>query len=123
MTAQVEHRNHHEKATAYGTSGHTHHRRRMEQDGVAVGYWACEKVNWAPCPDEPDPFARLLVKLAERVVPVDEPERLHSRDRCRYGHGAEFQTWNNQHHPICVECRRLASLKAGMKRAADRIAA
>jgi len=103
MTAQVEHRNHHEKATAYGTGGHTHHRRRMEQDGVAVGYWACEKVGWDPCPDEPDPFARLLVKLAERVVPVKETSE--PRSVCETHPEERWKLYSVRAGWVCLDCR------------------
>ena len=125
MSAEVTHRNHHESHIAYGTGNHNHHRGRLERDGAAVGYSRCD-LGTGPlraCPDEPDPLERLLVKLAEAAARQPVVGILPSRDRCRYGHGAEHQTWNSQHHPICVECRRLASMKARMKRSASAIVA
>lgn len=105
-----------------GTGGHTHHRSAIEHDGLRVGFWRCAQ-GIGPtfhCPDEPDPWILMQRKVAERrerrasaVMPA--------RDRCRYGHAAEYQTRNRQGSAICVECRRLASMKARMKRSASAI--
>ena len=120
MSAETVHRNHHESHIAFGTSGHTHHRRILERGGQRVAFWSCERNDWGPCPDEPDPEARLLVKLAA-AREARAAARMPARDRCRYGHAAEYQTRNRQGSAICVECRRLASMKARMKRSASAI--
>lgn len=120
MSAETVHRNHHESHIAFGTSGHTHHRRILERGGQRVAFWACERNGWGPCPDEPDPEARLLVKLAA-AREARAAAWMPARDRCRYGHAAEYQTRNRQGSAICVECRRLASMKARMKRSASAI--
>jgi hypothetical protein len=122
MSAEVTHRNHHESHIAFGTGPHNHHRGRLERDGAAVGYSVC-MMGTGPlraCPDEPDPEARLLVKLAT-AREARAAARMPARDRCRYGHAAEYQTRNRQGSAICVECRRLASMKARMKRSASAI--
>ena len=120
MSAETVHRNHHESHIAFGTSGHAHHRRILERGGQRVAFWACERNGWGPCPDEPDPEARLLAKLAA-AREARAAARMPARDRCRYGHAAEYQTRNRQGSAICVECRRLASMKARMKRSASAI--
>ena len=120
MTAELTHRNHHEKITAYGTGTHTHHRARLSHGSEAVGYWRCAQ-GTAPtfhCPDDPDPWLALTEKIVRRGALL-----MPTRDRCRYGHAAEYQTRNKQGSAICLECRRLASVKARMKRAATAIVA
>ncbi len=123
MSAETVHRDHHQTFTlARGTGPHNHHRGRLERGGQAVGYSIC-LMGTGPlraCPDEPDPEARLLAKLAA-AREARAAARMPARDRCRYGHAAEYQTRNRQGSAICVECRRLASMKARMKRSASAI--
>ena len=115
MSAETVHRNHHESHIAYGTSGHTHHRRILERGGQKVAFWACERNGWGPCPDEPDPEARLLVKLAERRRPVERAEEPRSLRQPAKGwlpcatvpwHGTSFKYLNKAGHQVCRECQR-----------------
>ena len=115
MSAETVHRNHHESHIAYGTSGHTHHRRILERGGQRVAFWACERNGWGPCPDEPDPEARLLVKLAERRRPVERAEEPRSLREPAKGwlpcptvpwHGTSFKYLNKAGHQVCRECQR-----------------
>jgi hypothetical protein len=108
--------------SAQGTGGHDHHRAVLERDGLRVGWWRCDRA--APgtqhCPDDPDPHDLMERKVAEGAA-RRATMTLPSRDRCRYGHGAEHQTRNSQGSAICIACRRQASARARMKRIADRI--
>ena len=115
MSAETVHRNHHESHIAFGTSGHTHHRRILERGGQKVAFWACERNGWGPCPDEPDPEARLLVKLAERRRPVERAEEPRSLRQPAKGwlpcptvpwHGTSFKYLNKAGHQVCRECQR-----------------
>lgn len=105
MSAETVHRNHHESHIAFGTSGHTHHRRILERGGQKVAFWACERNGWGPCPDEPDPEARLLVKLATArgrrdAAPVAEHRPVCDRhDRTRWRLYSERAGW------LCLDCR------------------
>ena len=109
MSAETVHRNHHESHIAFGTSGHTHHRRILERGGQRVAFWSCERNGWGPCPDEPDPEARLLVKLAERRGATTTSPRpfcdRHAPDKVRVYSG----------NRLCLDCR-------SEKRRAERIA-
>ena len=115
MSAETVHRNHHESHIAFGTGGHTHHRRILERGGQRVAFWACERNDWGPCPDEPDPEARLLVKLAERRRPVERTEEPRSLRQPAKGwlpcatvpwHGTSFKYLNKAGHQVCRECQR-----------------
>lgn len=117
MSAETVHRNHHESHIAYGTGNHNHHRGRLERDGAAVGYSRCD-LGTGPlraCPDEPDPEARLLVKLAERRRPVERAEEPRSLRQPAKGwlpcptvpwHGTSFKYLNKAGHQVCRECQR-----------------
>ena len=115
MSAETVHRNHHESHIAFGTSGHTHHRRILERGGQKVAFWSCERNGWGPCPDEPDPEARLLEKLAERRRPVERAEEPRSIRQPAKGwlpcptvpwHGTTFKYLNKAGHQVCRECQR-----------------
>lgn len=118
MNPEHEHRNHHAATHAAGTSGHNHHRRVMEQAGIRVQFWRCDLAAGGPCPDEPDPLARLLVRIAEAAVPVPAD--------CLAGHGPEHRKprkgWPSGETHYCGECHRLrAEQKRRMARTAKRI--
>ncbi len=107
---------------AHGSGGHDHRRATMERAGVRVGYWECSQgvdVHRS-CPSEPDPVARLIVKLAERsrvgqrveapwppaaaAAFVPEPEvpcpRDHDPSRMR------VYLENGRRVRRCLECRK-----------------
>ena len=124
MSAQTEHKLHHEKHTAYGSGPHNHHRGMILHDGIRVGFSKCDLSPFEDrhCPDDPDPWVLLQAKAeAERArlrlltIPV--------RDRCRYGHGPDEQDLNAQGRAFCRECRRLAGVRARLRKAANGIVA
>ncbi len=125
MTANLERDGHvsiHVPTETRGTGDHDHHRATIEHEGVRQAYWRCRKGigDTRHCPDEPDPWEALTRKWAEgvmaRAAAVKPP-----RDRCRYGHAAEFQRRNSQGSAYCQECNRLSNLRARMKRKATAI--
>jgi hypothetical protein len=124
MSAETVHRNHHESHIAFGTSGHTHHRRILERGGQRVAFWSCERNGWGPCPDEPDPEARLLVKLATKTADAARlaEARPEPGDPCPNGHDAEWRRPRSGNTTYCLLCHRERERRR-MARVASRIVA
>lgn len=105
MSAETVHRNHHESHIAYGTSGHTHHRRILERGGQKVAFWACERNGWGPCPDEPDPLERLLVKLATARGRRDAAPVAGHRPVCDRHDRTRWRLYSERAGWLCLDCR------------------
>jgi RNase P subunit RPR2 len=69
----IEHHLHRVTRPAHATGGHQHHRAVLSDGSVKVSFWRCAS-GAAPlhaCPSEPDPLARLIVKVAEARAKVE----------------------------------------------------
>jgi hypothetical protein len=80
----IEHHLHRVTRPAHATGGHQHHRATLSDGSVKVSFWRCAS-GTAPlhaCPSEPDPLARLIVKVAEAAA-VEAPTRVRTCPRCR----------------------------------------
>jgi hypothetical protein len=103
----IEHHLHRVTRPAHATGGHQHHRATLSDGSVKVSFWRCAS-GTAPlhaCPEEPDPLARLIVKVAEARAAA-------ARRRYKCQHPTEYRSTNAQGYSICLECRREATRRS-----------